>query len=205
MLVDKHRRRAIELAHDLKLLQIILPELEPTLSEPEWSTTLNRIDLLEQPSFELAFAALVQALDARPTVMTICRRLKLSNEESDSIIWLVEHQADLNQAPQLSLAALKRLLAHPLSARLIALQTADRIANSASLEPIDFCRDFLSRHSAEVIDPVPLLTGDDLIAMGFKPGPRFKTILDSIRDAQLNLVISSRDEAIELAKSLAQS
>ena len=52
----------------------------------------------------------------------------------------------------------------------------------------------------EILDPSPLLTGDDLIAMGFRPGPKFRSILESIRDAQLNLELRSRDEAVAVAK-----
>ncbi len=62
MLVDPHRRRAIELARDTHLLVEILPEVKPVLDAPDgagWEATLRRLRLLEQkPRFELATAAL---------------------------------------------------------------------------------------------------------------------------------------------------
>ena len=201
MLVDVHRRRAIELADDVGLIRIVFPELDPIRRESEWQVTLRRLELLEKPSFELAMAALLKPLSDTPVVGYILRRLKLSNDENDRIAWLVAHQGDLDNAPSLSLAALKRTLAHPYCEDLLKLGRADRIANSLSLKPIEFCEDFLARTPMEVIDPIPFVTGDDLIALGLKPGPRFKSVLVSIRDAQLNLQIVSREEAIGLIRA----
>ena len=47
--------------------------------------------------------------------------------------------------------------------------------------------------------PVPLLTGHDLIAAGFVPGPAFSAILTEIENAQLDGRIQSREEALRLA------
>ena len=201
MLVDVYRRRAIELADDVGLMRIIFPELDLIRRESEWQVTLNRLELLELPSFELAIAALLKPLADKHVVDKVCRRLKLSNDETDRISWLVAHQNDLDDAPNLSLAALKRTLAHPYCEDLLKLSRADRIANSFSLGPIEFCEDFLAKTPVEVIDPVPFVTGDDLIALGFRPGPRFKAVLVVIRDAQLNLQIASREEGLAMVQA----
>ncbi len=198
MLVDVHRRRAIELADDVGLMRIVFPELDLICRESEWQVTLKRLELLDAPSFELAMAALLKPLTDKQAVDKVCRRLKLSNDETDRIVWLVAHQNDLDDAARLSLAALKRSLAHPYCVDLLKLLRADRIANSLSLESIEFCEDFLAKTPTEVIDPVPLVTGDDLIALGLKPGPLFKSILVVIQDAQLNLEIESREEALAM-------
>tara|TARA_Y100001960_G_scaffold260947_1_gene281601 strand:- start:488 stop:697 length:210 start_codon:yes stop_codon:yes gene_type:complete len=50
----------------------------------------------------------------------------------------------------------------------------------------------------EDLDPPPLLTGDDLKAAGLSPGPLFKTLLQSIRDAQLDQDVGDRDQALNL-------
>jgi poly(A) polymerase len=50
--------------------------------------------------------------------------------------------------------------------------------------------------------PEPLVTGDDLVALGMKPGPPFKRLLDDLYDAQLEGRIQSRDQAMELARWL---
>jgi poly(A) polymerase len=47
------------------------------------------------------------------------------------------------------------------------------------------------------------LTGDDLIALGLKPGPRFKAILYNVEEAQLDGTIHTHEEAVRLAQTLA--
>jgi hypothetical protein len=60
----------------------------------------------------------------------------------------------------------------------------------------DYCRDLLSRLPPAEIDPPPLITGNDLIAAGFSPGPKFKDWLERIRDEQLDGTINSRESAL---------
>jgi poly(A) polymerase len=200
MLVDPHRRRAIELCADVALLPLILPELSSDPSERE--ITLRMLSLLEQPSFELALAALLHPLPARPVVYDICRRLKLSNDESDRITWLVAHQNDLLDAPAQSLARLKRTLAAPFRDDLINLLRVKLLATAADLQPVLFCDEYIARTPQSVIDPPPLMTGDILKSLGLNPGPAFKSLLETIRDAQLNDQISSTEQAITIANEL---
>jgi len=224
MLVDRHRVRAIALCGELGLLAVILPELFATPASgghqpPEWSHRLHSISLdhptriqgvdtprsllalLREPSFELAFAALLLPLSSK-TVMTICRRLKLSNDETDRITWLVEQQHALDQAATLSLAPLKRLLAHRYRDDLLKLTHARLLAADADLHPVLFVEEFLLQTPPEVLNPPPLISGDDLVALGYRPGPRFREWLETVRDAQLNLEIVSRDEALALVRQL---
>ncbi len=188
ILVDPHRQRAMQLCAELGLLQVILPEVQ-TLPGP-----LSR---LNSPGFELAFAALLIEVPVSP-VAGICRRLKLSNEERDRIVWLIQQKDALLTAPDLSLSALKRLLAHPYHRDLIALTHARLLSTSADLHPVLFVEEFLRSTRADLINPPPLITGNDLIHLGIRPGPRFRELLELVRDAQLNLEIDSPAAAIEL-------
>jgi hypothetical protein len=45
-----------------------------------------------------------------------------------------------------------------------------------------------------------LMTGQDLIAMGYEPGPRFREILSAVEDTQLEGVLKSREEALEFVR-----
>ena len=203
MLVDRHRRRAIELCDSVDLLPLILPELKSELRDlSSHELTLRMLDELQQPSFELALAVLLHSLPAKPVVYDACRRLKLSNEETDRITWLVAHQDDLANAPAQTLASLKRTLAHPYRDDLLSLLRVKLLAREADLQPVLFCDEYLARTPQSVIDPPPLITGDDLKALGMAPSPAFKLVLESIRDAQLNDEISTPDQAIEMAQRL---
>ena len=216
MLVNRHRRRAVRLMQQTGLLLKILPELEPLLlpEEPlDWSHTLDLLEQSRDPGFELAMAALLHTIPSSPhedrrsapddgTVRGICRRLKLSNEERNHIAWLVEHQHALDDAPTQSLARFKRLLAEPYINDLIELARADAAAAGASSESVEFVIRFLEEHSAEDIDPPPLVSGSDLIDAGLQPGSEFQQLLEAVRDAQLNGEISDRAEAIRLLQRL---
>lgn len=203
MLVDRHRRRAVTLAEDLGLIRVIFPELDPIRKDSDWNRVLHTLALLQQPSFELCLAVLLLPLEEPQVVESVCRRLKLSNDEIDRIKWLVIHRHNLDEAPTLSLASLKRTLAHPYRDDLLEFMRTGRTAASQSLEPYEFCQTFLLQTPADVLDPVPFVTGDDLIRMGLKPGPRFKSLLLTIRDAQLNLELTSRAEALRMVESQA--
>lgn len=50
--------------------------------------------------------------------------------------------------------------------------------------------------------PPPLVTGDDLVAAGFKPGPMFRSVLDRVYDAQLEGGVREKATALELARSM---
>ncbi len=199
MLRHPHRAIAMQLCRDHELLNNVFPELA-SASDEQWAVVHGVIGRLEpSASFEVAMASLLSSL-GKKAVSEICRRLKLANKESDAIVWLVEYINALSNASEFSLAKLKRLLAKPLVRELIALVTArDEVSDKVDSA---FCCDYLANTPADVIDPTPLLTGDDLIANGFKPGPKFKSLLDSVRDAQLNGEITSFEAALELAKQL---
>ncbi len=215
MLVDQHRERAMRLCHDLGLLEIILPELAPLLDEPasHWWHTLHVLGNLESPGFELAMAALLMSVpspqaqskrqrDHTGTVRAICRRLKLSNDETDHITWLVAHLHDLDDAPSLSLSRLKRLLVHEHVTDLLTLARRTALAEQRDVAGLDFAADSLANTPTEVLNPPDLLDGSDLQELGLSPGPQFKTILTAVRDAQLNEQISNRDEAVKLVERL---
>ena len=216
MLTDQHRHVAIELADDVGLLREILPEVvlqrsvggeqafeesPPTADNRRpkavvtisLSPQLSALRLLQEPSFELAFAVLLLGVS---NVEAICRRLKLSNNELDKTAWLVRQQDALREPDKLSLAQLKRLLAHPFRDDLLALTRATLLAKNAGLHPVLFCEQFLETTPPKVLNPPPLVTGEDLIALGLKPGPRFKQLLEDARDAQLNGEITTREAAL---------
>ncbi|MGE3317431.1 MAG: hypothetical protein AB7O26_20130, partial [Planctomycetaceae bacterium] len=177
-----------------------------------WERTLKMLQLLHQPGFELAMAVLLHS--ALPTpgagreaaamglAETIGRRLKFSNLEIERIGWLLGHEYDLADAPSLRASRLKRLFANEWSADLLSLARAETLARNGDMRPIAFCDEFLLSYTPEERNPPPLITGQDLISAGLKPGSRFKELLDAARDAQLDGEIESRDEALSLVRRL---
>jgi poly(A) polymerase len=207
MLTHYSRLRAIRQMDDLGLLRHVLPEAPTGVL---WQHTLRVVEVLEGPrwpaeesvSFPLAFGALLHEIGKR-LGGAACRRLKFSNAETTRIEWLVEKHDYLCDAPTMRPSKLKPILVHPGIGELLALHRADGIAEGLSVTHVDFCEKMLRDTPRELLDPPPLLTGDDLLAMGWKQGPRFKAVLDAVREAQLDGTIATKEAAIEVANGQA--
>jgi len=211
MLVHDHRRRAVELCHETGLLEVIFPELTQELrfhesdAHSSWSRTLAALQLLNEPRFESVLVVLLQSLVASSgpsSLGDLCRRLKLSNDKRELIVWLAEHRGDLESIPERPRWFLKRLCAHTAITELLTLERAIRAAENESLDDVDFVARYLATTPRDQIDPRPLLDGQDLISLGYRPGPEFKRLLDGVRNAQLDESIGSREEAIALVRRL---
>jgi poly(A) polymerase len=141
----------------------------------------------------------------RDMAVEICERLRLSNAERDRVAWLVERHQYLADAPVMRPSRLKPVLAHPGIYELLTLHRADAVASGREPTHVDFAEARLREWTASgELNPPPLLTGDDLKAMGLPPGPLFKRILDAIREGQLDGTLTTRAQAMELAKRLEQ-
>tara|TARA_R110002072_G_scaffold155657_2_gene306066 strand:- start:115563 stop:116840 length:1278 start_codon:yes stop_codon:yes gene_type:complete len=213
MLIDQHRHRAVALCHEVGLLVRVLPELEPVTQDANrWSRLTSSLRLLVEPDVALAFAVLLEAAgecgsESDGAVSELAdqtgRRLKLSNQEINDTGWLLKHRRSLDDAATLGLVMLKRVLSQRLAPDLIALIRVRDLANGQHPDDAIFCDDYLRTTPREILDPPPLISGDDLIKAGFRPGPQFKDVLDQVRDAQLNLQIRTSTEAMKLASELA--
>jgi len=211
MLVHRNRRRAVELCRETGLLDVVVPQW--TGDERLAGETLDVLDHLEAPTFSLALAVLLQSIanpDLRSrkaviepqTVRGHCRRLKLSNDEVDSCLWLHAHQHDLDRVTDFTDADLKRRLAHPLSGELLKWFEAQAALDEGKALALAVLRTRSSTWTAGDIDPRPFVTGEDILAMGLKPGPRLKELLETVRTAQLNGEIDSTDAALALLRKL---
>jgi len=95
---------------------------------------------------------------------------------------------------------LKRFLALPHFEEHMALHRADCLSSHRNLENYDFVAEKLKTYEPEEIRPTRIITGKDLMDMGFKQGPVFKVILTDVEDQQLEGAIKSREEALEYVK-----
>src|SRR3990167_1100447 len=132
----------------------------------------------------------------------ICDRLKTSNAEKDRIVWLVLKHLYFKDAQKMRLSKLKRLFAEEGYPALAELCRIYALASSGDLSDYHYCQEMFSKLSHEEVKPKPLITGHDLIDMGLKPGPVFKDILTKIEDEQLEGNVTTKEAAIEMAKSL---
>jgi tRNA nucleotidyltransferase/poly(A) polymerase len=193
-----------DLLHRSGLLTHILPEVEVTSVDQAGFTQIrNALELLHHPSMPLAFAVLFLGSAGVPqaTAEQICRRLRMSNEETSRIVDLVSTQAEFSKVQDMRESALKKFLRMPHIADQLELYRVHCISSGAGLEIYDHCRRKLREYSREAV-PAPLLSGEDLIAMGYSPGPVFKHILQTIEDLQLEGTLRTREEALAHVKAV---
>lgn len=129
----------------------------------------------------------------------ICRRLKMSNDDTEQILSLIANHMKFKDARQMRAATLKRFVRTPKFEEHMALHRLDCLSSHRHLDTFEFVREFLAQTPPEQVRPAKLLTGDDLIHLGFSPGPEFKEILRNIEDAQLEGAIHTREQALDLA------
>lgn len=131
----------------------------------------------------------------------ICRRLRFSVDDTDQIEALVANHLRFKDVFQMRPATLKRF------ARLLGFQEEhlelhrlDCLASHGNLDAYEFVRRFLRETPPEEVRPPRLLTGEDLKAMGFRPGPRFKEILHAVEEGQLEGKLIRREDAMEFVR-----
>jgi poly(A) polymerase len=126
--------------------------------------------------------------------------LVLSNAESSDLMHTLEIYQKLRQDWwSEGVARQKRIASQPqFEQALLILQAIDRQAF------IDVRRQTLRLAETE-LQPEPLIDGEDLKALGIKPGPVFRRVLEAVYDAQLEGTVKDRESALRLARFVAES
>jgi poly(A) polymerase len=131
----------------------------------------------------------------------ICERLRFSGHDEAQVLALVDNHMRFGHVSRMKESTLKKFLRMPSFDEHLALHRADSLASHGNLSTYEFIRQKLAEIPPEKIHPVPLVTGDDLIAAGYLPGPKFREILEAVEDAQLEGRLSSHEAALEFVNS----
>ncbi len=203
ILAHAQRAQGVRQLKEVGLLRPLLPELMPH-AKPQselWRQTLQHLKNLQTNSLAVSLATLLLPLDDPAAVSAIGRRLRYSNKVVARAAWLVKSMRQVVQADQLAWPLLQRLLVHDGIDDLISLAEAVLKPDHAGLKR---CHEQLLM-PREQLDPNPLVTGDDLIAHGIRPGKHFARLLEAIRDAQLEQRITDRKQALDMAEQWQES
>ncbi|HEY5704714.1 MAG TPA: CCA tRNA nucleotidyltransferase [Terrimicrobiaceae bacterium] len=136
-----------------------------------------------------------ESVSARMTE-AIMRRLRFSNGEIEAAVEMVQNHMVFKDVQNMRVARLKRFMARPTFDDELELHRVDCLASHGLLDNYEFLMRRREEFASEPLIPRPLLTGHDLIALGWKPGPKFKTVLDAVQVCQLEGTLRTRDEAL---------
>jgi poly(A) polymerase len=202
ILTHESRAHGLELLSEAALLEVLLPESEIALAESAaWNRTRAILESLLQPTFSTALAALLREIQLtypqQDMPRALFERWKLSTEELEGVEKLFHQEPIIRSASRQSWPTLQRILVEPRVEELLSYCDAVAKVIDGNANDIEFCRAKLSLPLAELNPPL-LITGEDLKAAGIRPGPDYRTLLEAVRDAQLERRISTRDEALAL-------
>ncbi len=128
--------------------------------------------------------------------LRLLQRLRFSNEVIDAVIPAVRLHMSFKDVPNMRVATLKRMMARPTFEEELELHRVDCLASHGMLDNHATLLAKREEFGHEPLIPKPLITGDDLIALGWKPGKRFADVLQAVQTRQLEGTLTSRQEAL---------
>ena len=225
--------RALGLLRDTELLARALPELAAEIGVPQpeefhpegdvFEHTRLTLAELRQPSATLAMATLLHDVGKPSTferapdrirfsrhdevgatmARAVMERLRFPRRDTERVVTLVGRHMVFKDVAKMRESKLRRLVADAAFPELLELHRADCAASHGDLSTYTSVRAFVDRLAGEPPVPRPLITGDDLLAMGLTPGPRVGRVLRAVETARLEGEITTREEALARARALA--
>ena len=185
--------------HTLLLLEKLPAGVSRTLA---WGALLH--DVGKPPTFRVAPDRI--RFDGHVEVgvrmaEAICHRLHFSNDDTKQIVELVANHMRFADVERMKESTLKRFMRLARFDEHLELHRIDSLSSHGKLSLYDFVRERRSHTSEEEIRPALLLNGNDLIRLGYRPGPEFREMLAAIEDAQLEGTLHTREEALSFVLS----
>jgi poly(A) polymerase len=231
ILIEGGARRGFELLDASGMLADLLPEVaamkgvgQPPEFHPEgdvWTHTLLLLEHLGRATPTLAWGALLHDVGKPPTFRVaerirfdghveegvklahgILNRLRFSRNDMERVEALIANHMRFKDAHRMKESTLKRFLRMPDFGEHLELHRLDCLASNRNLENYELVQRKLEELPEDQLKPAPLVTGADLIAEGYEPGPRFAEMLAAVEDAQLEGRVGSREEALAMVREM---
>jgi poly(A) polymerase len=129
--------------------------------------------------------------------LKIMHRLRFSNEMIDAVLPAVRLHMSFKDVPNMRVATLKRMMARPTFEEELELHRVDCLSSHGMLDNHAMLITKREEFGRAPLIPVPLVTGHDLIALGWKPGKKFADVLQTVQTRQLEGTLTSREEALD--------
>lgn len=184
--VFQHTRLMLELLPNDVSLPLVFSVLFHDVGKPP-TATVDETGRIRFNGHDKIGAAMTEA---------IMQRLRFSRAEIDATVEAVAQHMVFKDVPNMRVAKLKRFMARPTFSDELELHRVDCKSSHGMLDNYEFLQRKAEEFAHEPIIPPPLVRGDDLIALGMKPGPRFGEILEAIETRQLEGTLCDREEAL---------
>jgi poly(A) polymerase len=189
--VFKHTRIMLELLPDDASFPLVFSVLFHDIGKPPTSV-VDEAGRIRFNGHDRVGAEMTEA---------VMERLRFSRAEIDATVEAVRQHMVFKDVPNMRVAKLKRFMARPTFADELELHRVDCASSHGMMDNYDFLQKKREEFANEPIIPPPLVRGDDLIALGLKPGPQFGEILEAVETRQLEGALTNRDQALEWVRS----
>jgi poly(A) polymerase len=188
--VFQHTRLMLQLLPEKVSVPLVLSVLFHDVAKPVTATVdeTGRIRFNEHDRFG---AEMTEA---------IMERLRFSRAEIEETVEMVRQHMVFKDVPKMRIAKLKRFMARPTFEEELELHRVDCASSHRMMDNYEFLLRKREEFANEPIIPPPLVRGDDLIALGLKPGPKFGEILEAVETRQLEGTLKDRNEALDWVK-----
>jgi len=225
ILTEGGARRGFELLDESGLLSELLPEVaamkgvaQPPEFHPEgdvWTHTLLMLGMMRAPTHTLAWGVLLHDV-AKPVTFRVADRIRFDGHAAigasmargilgrfrcptatiERVEALVAHHLRFIEVKRMRPSTLKRFLRMDGFEEHLELHRLDCLSSHRMLGNWEFMRAQLSSLSEADLRPPRLISGRDLAAEGYPPGPLYREILEAVETAQLEGAVRTREEAL---------
>jgi poly(A) polymerase len=188
--VFEHTRLMLELLPEKVSVPLVLSVLFHDVAKPV-TATVDETGRIRFNEHDRIGAAMTES---------IMERLRFSRAEIEAVVEMVRQHMVFKDVPKMRVAKLKRFMARPTFEEELELHRVDCASSHRMMENYEFLLRKREEFANEPIIPPPLVRGDDLIALGMNPGPKFGEILEAVETRQLEGALKDREEALDWVK-----
>src|SRR5436190_5365683 len=188
--VFQHTRLMLELLPEEVSAPLVLSVLFHDVAKPV-TATVDETGRIRFNEHDRIGAAMTES---------IMERLRFSRAEIDAVVEMVRQHMVFKDVPKMRVAKLKRFMARPTFEEELELHRVDCASSHKMMDNYEFLWQKRDEFANEPIIPPPLVRGDDLIALGMKPGPKFGEILEAVETRQLEGALKDREQALDWIK-----
>jgi poly(A) polymerase len=188
--VFEHTRLMLQLLPEKVSVPLVLSVLFHDVAKPV-TATVDETGRIRFNEHDRIGAAMTES---------IMERLRFSRAEIDAVVEMVGQHMVFKDVPKMRVAKLKRFMARPTFEEELELHRVDCASSHGMMDNYEFLLQKREEFANEPIIPPPLVRGDDLIALGMKPGPKFGEILEAVETRQLEGALKDRQQALDWIK-----